>query len=53
MGKIDIDIMTEEIDDLKRKLENCEEKLRQAEDDIQRIKSGCTPLWYTLPYQRR
>jgi len=44
--------MTEE-DDSKRKILDCEERLRQAEDDIQRIKSGCSPLYYTLPYQRR
>lgn len=48
-----LDIMSEEIDDLKRKLKNCEERLRQAEDDIQRIRSGCSPLYYTMPYQRR
>lgn len=45
--------MTEEIEDLKRKLHDCEERLRQAEDDIQRIRSGCTPLYYRLPNQRR
>jgi hypothetical protein len=45
--------MTEEVDDSKRKIKNCEERLRQAEDDIQRIKSGCSPLYYTLSYQRR
>jgi hypothetical protein len=45
--------MTEEVDDSKRKIQNCEERLRQAEYDIQRIKSGCSPLYYSLPCQRR
>jgi len=40
----------EEIEDLRRKIQDCKEKLRRAEDDIQRIKSGCSPLYYTFPF---
>ncbi len=44
--------MAKEIEDLKVKLNDCEGKLRRCEDDLHRIRSGCSPLYYTMPYQR-